>query len=154
MERLLVFPTRLRVLCALQMEVSFQKEVDEGQAYNLTGLQAFTRYVVALRCAVPTSQFWSGWSQEVMGTTEEEGKWGPRNPLLPALGRGARPTTAGLQARPLGVGSPRSWSWRAAPSLPEGPPAPRAASCVWRCRLWRQLFLREPEAWTPLLMHL
>ncbi|XP_035875923.1 interleukin-31 receptor subunit alpha [Phyllostomus discolor] len=59
----------------LWTEVSFE-EVDGGQAYNLTGLQASTRYIVALRCAAPESKFWSGWSQEAMGTTEEEVPFG------------------------------------------------------------------------------
>ncbi|KAF6124832.1 interleukin 31 receptor A [Phyllostomus discolor] len=59
----------------LWTEVSFE-EVDGGQAYDLTGLQASTRYIVALRCAAPESKFWSGWSQEAVGTTEEEVPFG------------------------------------------------------------------------------
>ncbi|VCW76214.1 unnamed protein product, partial [Gulo gulo] len=55
------------------MEVNFTKEdIDRDETYNLTGLQAFTEYVVALRCAPAESMFWSAWSQEKVGTTEEE----------------------------------------------------------------------------------
>ncbi|XP_029797067.1 interleukin-31 receptor subunit alpha [Suricata suricatta] len=58
-------------------EVNFTKEdTDRDETYNLTGLQAFTEYVVALRCATKESMFWSGWSQEKMGTTEEEAPYG------------------------------------------------------------------------------
>lgn len=57
------------------MEVNFTKgDISENQTYNLTGLQAFTEYVVALRCAAETSKLWSGWSQGKTGTTKEEGK--------------------------------------------------------------------------------
>ncbi|XP_045695841.1 interleukin-31 receptor subunit alpha [Phyllostomus hastatus] len=59
----------------LWTEVSFE-EVDGGHGYNLTGLRAFTRYIVALRCVASESRFWSGWSQEVTGTTEEEAPFG------------------------------------------------------------------------------
>ncbi|ELK12196.1 Interleukin-31 receptor A [Pteropus alecto] len=56
------------------MEVNFTKDIDRDETYNLTGLQAFTEYVIVLQCAAEDSRFWSGWSQEKMGTTEEEGK--------------------------------------------------------------------------------
>lgn len=57
------------------MEVNFTEEdINRDETYNLTGLLAFTEYVVALRCVGEESMFWSGWSQEKMGTTEEEGK--------------------------------------------------------------------------------
>ncbi|KAG8519799.1 Interleukin-31 receptor subunit alpha, partial [Galemys pyrenaicus] len=55
------------------MKVNFQEESDEVQTYNLTGLQAFTEYVVALQCVAEKSMFWSDWSQEKMGITKEEG---------------------------------------------------------------------------------
>ncbi|XP_007970975.2 interleukin-31 receptor subunit alpha [Chlorocebus sabaeus] len=59
------------------MEVNFAKNrKDTNQTYNLMGLQAFTEYVVALRCAVKESKFWSDWSQEKMGMTEEEAPCG------------------------------------------------------------------------------
>lgn len=58
------------------MEVSFEKEkgIERKHTYNLTGLQAFTEYEVALRCAARESAFWSGWSPVRSGATEEEGK--------------------------------------------------------------------------------
>ena len=60
------------------MEVNFTKScVNEEEAYNLTELQAFTEYVVALQCVAHKSRFWSGWSQEKMGITMEEGKLVP-----------------------------------------------------------------------------
>lgn len=68
------------------MEVNFAKNrKDTNQTYNLMGLQAFTEYVVALRCAVKESKFWSDWSREKMGMTEEEGKLLPAIPFLSAL---------------------------------------------------------------------
>ena len=51
--------------------------MNEEAVYNLTGLQAFTEYVVALQCAAHKSKFWSGWSQEKIGITMEEGKLVP-----------------------------------------------------------------------------
>uniref|UniRef100_A0A8C5NZ02 Interleukin-31 receptor subunit alpha n=1 Tax=Jaculus jaculus TaxID=51337 RepID=A0A8C5NZ02_JACJA len=51
------------------MEVNFQSA---GFAYNLTGLRAFTEYVLALRCRTIESSFWSNWSEEKTGMTEEE----------------------------------------------------------------------------------
>ena len=60
------------------MEVNFTRScVNEEEAYNLTGLQAFTEYVVTLQCVVNKSRFWSGWSQEKRGITVEEGKLVP-----------------------------------------------------------------------------
>ena len=44
------------------------------ETFNLTGLQAFTEYVIALRCVAEGSRFWSDWSLEKMGITEEEGE--------------------------------------------------------------------------------
>ncbi|XP_008568262.1 PREDICTED: interleukin-31 receptor subunit alpha, partial [Galeopterus variegatus] len=59
------------------MEVNFtQGYMNTNQAYNLTGLQAFTEYVVALRCMAEESTFWSDWSQEKVGTTKEEAPYG------------------------------------------------------------------------------
>ncbi|EPQ12634.1 Interleukin-31 receptor subunit alpha, partial [Myotis brandtii] len=64
-------------------EVSFWVEegIKRKQNYNLTGLQAFTEYEVALRCVAQESAFWSGWSPVHSGTTEEEGK--RPDPLVP-----------------------------------------------------------------------
>uniref|UniRef100_A0A7N5KL01 Interleukin 31 receptor A n=1 Tax=Ailuropoda melanoleuca TaxID=9646 RepID=A0A7N5KL01_AILME len=76
------------------MEVNFTKEdIDRDETYNLTGLQAFTEYVVALRCAPAESMFWSGWSQEKVGTTEEEAPYGLDlwRVLRPAKFDGRRP---------------------------------------------------------------
>ncbi|XP_032259447.1 interleukin-31 receptor subunit alpha [Phoca vitulina] len=76
------------------MEVNFTKEdIDRDETYNLTGLQAFTEYVVALRCAPAESIFWSGWSQEKVGTTEEEAPYGLDlwRVLRPAKVDGRRP---------------------------------------------------------------
>ncbi|XP_036134695.1 interleukin-31 receptor subunit alpha [Molossus molossus] len=53
------------------MEVSFEEKWNGSQTYNLVGLQPFAEYVVALRCMPKGSQFWSGWSLEKRGTTEE-----------------------------------------------------------------------------------
>ncbi|XP_012577324.1 PREDICTED: interleukin-31 receptor subunit alpha isoform X2 [Condylura cristata] len=58
------------------MKVNFKEEFNEVESYNLTGLQAFTEYVVALQCVAEKSVFWSGWSQEKMGTTKEEVPYG------------------------------------------------------------------------------
>ncbi|KAH0502647.1 Interleukin-31 receptor subunit alpha [Microtus ochrogaster] len=52
-------------------EVSFE---DYNKVYNLTGLQVFTEYVIALRFRTNESRFWSNWSQEKNGVTMEEGK--------------------------------------------------------------------------------
>ncbi|XP_037385258.1 interleukin-31 receptor subunit alpha [Talpa occidentalis] len=58
------------------MNVDFKEESGEVAMYNLTGLQAFTEYVVALQCVAEKSMFWSDWSQEKMGTTKEEAPHG------------------------------------------------------------------------------
>ncbi|XP_046528279.1 interleukin-31 receptor subunit alpha isoform X1 [Equus quagga] len=80
------------------MEVNFKEGSNGDTTYNLTGLQAFTEYVVALQCVAEESVFWSGWSQEKMGTTEEEGKLVPSphgldlwRVLRPAMVDGRRP---------------------------------------------------------------
>uniref|UniRef100_A0A2R9AHA9 Interleukin 31 receptor A n=1 Tax=Pan paniscus TaxID=9597 RepID=A0A2R9AHA9_PANPA len=76
------------------MEVNFAKNrKDKNQTYNLTGLQPFTEYVIALRCAVKESKFWSDWSQEKMGMTEEEAPCGLElwRVLKPAEADGRRP---------------------------------------------------------------
>lgn len=71
------------------MEVNFTKEdTNSEQTYNLTGLQASTEYVVTLQCAAKGSQLWSGWSQEKMGTTAEEGKLVPCNSFSTCSGLG------------------------------------------------------------------
>ncbi|XP_049625016.1 interleukin-31 receptor subunit alpha [Suncus etruscus] len=58
-------------------EVNFTKlDFEIPDRHNLTGLQAFTEYVVALRWAVIESVFWSDWSPECQGTTEEEAPYG------------------------------------------------------------------------------
>ncbi|XP_037001047.2 interleukin-31 receptor subunit alpha [Artibeus jamaicensis] len=74
-------------------EVSFEKEMDGDSAYNLTGLQAFAVYAVALRCAAWKSKFWSGWSREEAGMTEEEAPLGLDvwRTLGPARADGLRP---------------------------------------------------------------
>ncbi|XP_051028368.1 interleukin-31 receptor subunit alpha [Acomys russatus] len=40
--------------------------------YNLTGLQAFTDYAIALQFRTDKSRYWSNWSEEETGTTMEE----------------------------------------------------------------------------------
>ncbi|XP_006891605.1 PREDICTED: interleukin-31 receptor subunit alpha [Elephantulus edwardii] len=76
------------------LEVNFtSKDNDFDQTFDLTGLQPFTEYVLALRCAANTSNFWSDWSQEKTGTTEEQAPnrldlWGI---LGPAKANGTRP---------------------------------------------------------------
>uniref|UniRef100_A0A8C4LV88 Interleukin-31 receptor subunit alpha n=1 Tax=Equus asinus asinus TaxID=83772 RepID=A0A8C4LV88_EQUAS len=75
------------------MEVNFKEGSNGDTTYNLTGLQAFTEYVVALQCVAEESVFWSGWSQEKMGTTEEEAPHGLDlwRVLRPAMVDGRRP---------------------------------------------------------------
>ncbi|XP_008158365.2 interleukin-31 receptor subunit alpha [Eptesicus fuscus] len=77
------------------MEVSFEKEkgIERNHTYNLTGLQAFTEYEVALRCAARESAFWSGWSPVRSGATEEEAPLGLDlwRVLGPARENGSRP---------------------------------------------------------------
>ncbi|XP_004623278.1 interleukin-31 receptor subunit alpha [Octodon degus] len=50
------------------MEVNFS----DVEIYNLTGLQASTEYVLALRSRTNLSRIWSDWSQEKTGMTEDE----------------------------------------------------------------------------------
>ncbi|CAO2592604.1 Interleukin-31 receptor subunit alpha [Lemmus lemmus] len=73
-ERIRIFPLR----CTLRFravnsthwkEVSFE---DHNKVYNLTGLQVFTEYVIALRFKTNESRFWSSWSKEETGVTMEE----------------------------------------------------------------------------------
>ena len=98
------------------MEVNFTKEdIDRDETYNLTGLQAFTEYVIALRCATKESMFWSGWSQEKMGTTEEEGKLVPCNSFSACSGiRWPGPSLSGfcpvLYLEIMESHSPRAWT--------------------------------------------
>ncbi|XP_054431342.1 interleukin-31 receptor subunit alpha [Pteronotus mesoamericanus] len=75
------------------MEVSFETEANRDHAFNLTGLQAFTEYVIALQCATNRSKFQSGWSPEQTGTTEEEAPLGLDvwRVLGPARADGQRP---------------------------------------------------------------
>nr|XP_012631122.1 interleukin-31 receptor subunit alpha isoform X1 [Microcebus murinus] len=76
------------------MEVNFTDDCSNtDQTYNLTGLQAFTEYVIALRCVAEESSFWSAWSQEEMGTSEEEAPYGLDvwRILRPAEADGRRP---------------------------------------------------------------
>ncbi|XP_052598777.1 interleukin-31 receptor subunit alpha isoform X2 [Peromyscus californicus insignis] len=58
------------------MEVSFEDHdlvyKNHNLVYNLTGLQAFTEYVIALRFRINESRFWSHWSKEETGVTMEE----------------------------------------------------------------------------------
>ena len=64
-------------LFLLSLHSVFQKEVsfeDYNKVYNLTGLQVFTEYVIALRFKTNESRLWSNWSQEKNGVTMEEGK--------------------------------------------------------------------------------
>lgn len=64
-------PFLLRVHSVFQTEVDFE---DHDLVYNLTGLRAFTEYVIALRFRTSESRFWSNWSKEKTGMTMEEGK--------------------------------------------------------------------------------
>ncbi|XP_058420050.1 interleukin-31 receptor subunit alpha [Diceros bicornis minor] len=75
------------------MEINFKEYFFGHATYNLMGLQAFTEYVVALQCVAEKSMFWSGWSQEKMGTTEEEAPHGLDlwRVLRPAMVDGRRP---------------------------------------------------------------
>lgn len=74
LESILIYPLR----CTLRFravnsthwkEVSFE---DHNKVYNLTGLQVFTEYVIALRFRINESRFWSNWSEEKTGVTMEE----------------------------------------------------------------------------------
>ncbi|XP_022373744.1 interleukin-31 receptor subunit alpha [Enhydra lutris kenyoni] len=91
----LKYTLRFRTVNSVRwMEINFTKEdIDRDETYNLTGLQAFTEYVVALRCAPAESMFWSAWSQEKVGTTEEEAPYGLDlwRVLRPAKVNGRRP---------------------------------------------------------------
>uniref|UniRef100_G1STW9 Interleukin-31 receptor subunit alpha n=1 Tax=Oryctolagus cuniculus TaxID=9986 RepID=G1STW9_RABIT len=62
-------------------------------AYNLTGLQASTEYVVNLQCMVRESKFWSDLSREERGVTEAEAPYGLElwRVLRPAEADGKRP---------------------------------------------------------------
>ena len=93
------------------MEVNFKEGSNGDTTYNLTGLQAFTEYVVALQCVAEESVFWSGWSQEKMGTTEEEGKLVPCNSFSVCSGLGG----VGLAFVGFVIYSWESWT----PSIPE-----------------------------------
>ncbi|XP_006149048.1 interleukin-31 receptor subunit alpha isoform X2 [Tupaia chinensis] len=76
------------------MEVNFTQHYENtDHTYNLTGLQAFTEYVIALQCAAEDSMFWSDWSQEKIGMTEEEAPYGLDlwRVLRPAETDGRRP---------------------------------------------------------------
>ncbi|KAM8818764.1 interleukin-31 receptor subunit alpha [Rhynchonycteris naso] len=77
------------------MKVNFTKSFsDEDQTtYNLTGLQPFTEYAIALQCADQDSELWSGWSQEARGATAEEAPLGLAlwRVLRPAQEDGRRP---------------------------------------------------------------
>lgn len=64
-------PFLLRVHSVLQTEVNFE---NCKQVCNLTGLQAFTEYVLALRFRFNDSRYWSKWSKEETRVTMEEGK--------------------------------------------------------------------------------
>ncbi|XP_006874712.1 PREDICTED: interleukin-31 receptor subunit alpha [Chrysochloris asiatica] len=85
-ERPKLAPVSSTLICTLRFktvnnaewkEVNFSTEdIHLKQVYNLTDLQAFTEYVIALRCMAEGSQFWSDWSQEKMGTTEEQAPFG------------------------------------------------------------------------------
>ncbi|KAM4875928.1 interleukin-31 receptor subunit alpha [Thomomys bottae] len=55
------------------VEVTFRSNY---QVYNLTELQAFTEYVTALKFMTINSRFWSDWSKEKVGKTEEEAPQG------------------------------------------------------------------------------
>ncbi|XP_007518971.2 interleukin-31 receptor subunit alpha [Erinaceus europaeus] len=76
---ILTYTLRLRTVDSRHwMYVNFRRQVltEAIETYNLTELQAFTKYVVSLRCKVEESRFWSDWSQEKTGTTEEEAPYG------------------------------------------------------------------------------
>lgn len=55
------------------VNVSLISKKDVGSC-NLTGLWDSTDYSVAIRCVNNESAFWSGWSGEKNGSTEEKGK--------------------------------------------------------------------------------
>lgn len=55
------------------VNVSLNSETTTGSC-NLTGLWDSTDYSVAIRCVNKESAFWSGWSGEKNGSTEEKGK--------------------------------------------------------------------------------
>ncbi|KAL8203870.1 UNVERIFIED_CONTAM: hypothetical protein K2H54_062750 [Gekko kuhli] len=49
-------------------------EIYQQNYCDLTNLWSFTEYAVAIQCIKDGSRFWSEWSREQIGTTEEEGK--------------------------------------------------------------------------------
>ncbi|XP_029442718.1 interleukin-31 receptor subunit alpha-like, partial [Rhinatrema bivittatum] len=81
-KRPLLVPYSLSVKCNLQYRVAnstwiLLNDIYMGQekrmAYNLTGLLNFTTYAVAMQCICTDGQiFWSEWSAEKTGRTEEQ----------------------------------------------------------------------------------
>lgn len=50
-------------------------EKEKEMSYNLSGLHAYTDYVVSLRCIGSSGQlWWSEWSGALTGRTAEQGK--------------------------------------------------------------------------------
>ncbi|XP_020852952.1 interleukin-31 receptor subunit alpha isoform X2 [Phascolarctos cinereus] len=45
------------------------QRMENERPYNLTGLQVLRQYAVSMQCRVKTSEFWSSWSEETIGTT-------------------------------------------------------------------------------------
>ncbi|XP_075399137.1 interleukin-31 receptor subunit alpha [Tenrec ecaudatus] len=82
-------------------EVNFTRKPLSEKIYNLTRLQAFTEYVLALRCAAQESRFWSDWSQEAKGTTGEQAPLGLDlwRVLGPPEANGGRPVQLLWKAR-------------------------------------------------------
>ncbi|XP_060092567.1 interleukin-31 receptor subunit alpha [Heteronotia binoei] len=48
------------------------REISRQNYFELTTLQSFTEYAVAIQCIFNGSRFWSEWGREQIGTTEEE----------------------------------------------------------------------------------
>ncbi|XP_027719278.1 interleukin-31 receptor subunit alpha isoform X2 [Vombatus ursinus] len=46
------------------------QRMENERPYNLTGLQLLQQYAVSMQCRVDTSELWSSWSEERIGTTE------------------------------------------------------------------------------------
>ncbi|XP_074064874.1 interleukin-31 receptor subunit alpha isoform X2 [Macrotis lagotis] len=65
---------RYRKVNSTDWRLASQKmEVHPGRSprpYNVTGLLPLRQYAVSMQCHVSTSEFWSSWSEERMGTTE------------------------------------------------------------------------------------
>ncbi|XP_044513665.1 interleukin-31 receptor subunit alpha [Gracilinanus agilis] len=60
---------KYRIVNSTKWELVSQRMTHESP-YNLTGLLALQQYAVSMQCHVFNLEFWSSWSEEIIGTTE------------------------------------------------------------------------------------